>query len=132
MTALQKMQGMAAGANAYQAASAIRGLASDGVTGSGELFRAEAGIGFKTANSSADGSSTVSRGSTIQGGGNVNLTTTTGDIHVVQGNLSAGNTLSLDSAGDILLEAGKAHVADRSLMSSRENSLVKLFSLKSR
>ena len=94
--------------------------------------RAEAGIGFKTANSSADGSSTVSRGSTIQGGGNVNLTSTTGDIHVVQGNLSAGNTLSLDSAGDILLEAGKAHVADRSLMSSRENSLVKLFSLKSR
>lgn len=115
---LQKMQGMAAGANAYQAASAIRGLASDGVTGSGELFRAEAGIGFKTANSSADGSSTVSRGSTIQGGGNVNLTSTTGDIHVVQGNLSAGNTLSLDSAGDILLEAGKAHVADRSKSSN--------------
>ncbi|QXQ03723.1 hemagglutinin repeat-containing protein [Stenotrophomonas indicatrix] len=80
--------------------------------------RAEAGIGFKTANSSADGSSTVSRGSTIQGGGNVNLTSTTGDIHVVQGNLSAGNTLSLDSAGDILLEAGKAHVADRSKSSN--------------
>ncbi|WP_313248752.1 hemagglutinin repeat-containing protein [Stenotrophomonas indicatrix] len=80
--------------------------------------RAEAGIGFKTANSSADGSSTVSRGSTIQGGGNVNLTSTTGDIHVVQGKLSAGNTLSLDSAGDILLEAGKAHVADRSKSSN--------------
>lgn len=113
---LQKMQGMAAGANAYQAASAISALS--GHAGSGELFRAEAGIGFKTANSSADGSSTVSRGSTIQGGGNVNLTSTTGDIHVVQGNLSAGNTLSLDSAGDILLEAGKAHVADRSKSSN--------------
>jgi len=37
---------------------------------------------------------------------------------VVQGNLSAGNTLSLDSAGDILLEAGKAHVADRSKSSN--------------
>ncbi|WP_372485794.1 hemagglutinin repeat-containing protein [Stenotrophomonas sepilia] len=109
---LQKMQGMAAGANAYQAASAISALSGRG--GSGELFRAEAGIGFKTANSSADGSSMVSRGSTIQGGGNVNLTSTQGDIHVVQGNLSAGKTLSLDSAGDILLEAGKAHVADRS------------------
>ncbi|HFF2846542.1 TPA: hemagglutinin repeat-containing protein, partial [Stenotrophomonas maltophilia] len=60
----------------------------------------------------------VSRGSTIQGGGNVNLTSTQGDIHVVQGNLSAGNTLSLDSAGDILLEAGKAHVADRSKSSN--------------
>ncbi|WP_262239238.1 hemagglutinin repeat-containing protein [Stenotrophomonas maltophilia] len=113
---LQKMQGMAAGANAYQAASAISALSGRG--GSGELFRAEAGIGFKTANSSADGSSRVSRGSTIQGGGNVNLTSTQGDIHVVQGNLSAGNTLSLDSAGDILLEAGKAHVADRSKSSN--------------
>ncbi|WP_447944818.1 hemagglutinin repeat-containing protein [Stenotrophomonas indicatrix] len=113
---LQKMQGMAAGANAYQAASAISALS--GRAGSGELFRAEAGIGFKTADSSADGSSMVSRGSTIQGGGNVNLTSTTGDIHVVQGNLSAGNTLSLDSAGDILLEAGKAHVADRSKSSN--------------
>ncbi|WP_345785310.1 hypothetical protein [Stenotrophomonas maltophilia] len=78
---LQKMQGMAAGANAYQAASAISALSGRG--GSGELFRAEAGIGFKTANSSADGSSMVSRGSTIQGGGNVNLTSTQGDIHVV-------------------------------------------------
>ncbi|WP_111190799.1 hemagglutinin repeat-containing protein [Stenotrophomonas maltophilia] len=113
---LQKMQGMAAGANAYQAASAISALSGRG--GSGELFRAEAGIGFKTANSSADGSSMVSRGSTIQGGGNVNLTSTQGDIHVVQGNLSAGNTLSLDSAGDILLEAGKAYVADRSKSSN--------------
>ena len=75
---LQKMQGMAAGANAYQAASAISALSGRG--GSGELFRAEAGIGFKTANSSADGSSRVSRGSTIQGGGNVNLTSTQGDI----------------------------------------------------
>ena len=113
---LQKMQGMAAGANAYQAASAISALSGRG--GSGELFRAEAGIGFKTANSSADGSSRVSRGSTIQGGGNVNLTSTQGDIHVMQGNLSAGNALSLDSAGDILLEAGKAHVADRSKSSN--------------
>ncbi len=36
----------------------------------------------------------------------------------MQGYLSAGNTLSLDSAGDILLEAGKAHVADRSKSSN--------------
>ncbi len=109
---LQAMQGMAAGANAYQAASAIS--AATGGAGSGALFSAEAGIGFKSSSSSADGSSTVSRGSTIQGGGNVNLTSTSGDIHVVQGNLSAGNTLALDSAGDILLEAGKAHLQDKS------------------
>ncbi|MCU1064504.1 hemagglutinin repeat-containing protein [Stenotrophomonas maltophilia] len=113
---LQKMQGLAAGANAYQAASAISSMAGKG--GGGALLSAEAGVGFKTSSSSADGSSQVSRGSTIQGGGNVNLTSTAGDIHVVQGNLSAGNTLSLDSAGDILLEAGKAHVADRSKSSN--------------
>ncbi|WP_099481562.1 hemagglutinin repeat-containing protein, partial [Stenotrophomonas maltophilia] len=113
---LQKMQGLAAGANAYQAASAISSMAGKG--GGGALLSAEAGVGFKTSSSSADGSSQVSRGSTIQGGGNVNLTSTQGDIHVVQGNLSAGNTLSLDSAGDILLEAGKAHVADRSKSSN--------------
>ena len=33
---------------------------------------------------------------------------------MVRGNLSAGNTLALDSAGDILLEAGKAHLQDKS------------------
>ena len=109
---LQAMQGMAAGANAYQAGSAIANAAKG--AGSGALFSAEAGIGFKSSSSSADGSSTVSRGSTIQGGGNVNLTSTSGDIHVVQGNLSAGDTLALDSAGDILLEAGKAHLQDKS------------------
>ncbi|KAG0959742.1 hypothetical protein G6F31_011350 [Rhizopus arrhizus] len=113
---LQKMQGLAAGANAYQAASAISSMAGKG--GGGALLSAEAGVGFKTSSSSADGSSQVSRGSTIQGGGNVNLTSTQGDIHVVQGTLSAGNTLSLDSAGDILLEAGKAHVADHSRSSN--------------
>jgi len=108
---LQAMQGMAAGANAYQAGSAIASAAKGG---GGSLFSAEAGIGFKSASSSADGSSTVSRGSTIQGGGNVNLTSTSGDIHVVQGNLSAGNTLALDSARDILLEAGQANLQNKS------------------
>ncbi len=110
---LQAMQGMAAGASAYQAASAIAAKAGDGY-GSGLLFQAEAGIGFKSSSSSAEGSSTVSRGSTIQGGGNVNLTSTSGDIHIVQGALSAGNTVALDSARDILLEAGKAHLQDKS------------------
>lgn len=113
---LQAMQSMAAGGNAYQAASAISAMS--GNAGGGSLLSAEAGVGFKTASSSADGSSQVSRGSTIQGGGSVNLTSTQGDIHVVQGNLSAGGTLSLDSAGDIRLEAGKAHVTDRSKSSN--------------
>ncbi|RXR08660.1 hemagglutinin repeat-containing protein [Pseudoxanthomonas composti] len=113
---LQAMQGMAAAANAYQSASAA--AAAAGAGGSGTLIAAEAGVGFKTASSSAQGSSTVSQGSTLQAGGNLSLTSTTGDIHVVQGNLSAGDKLSLDSAQDILLEAGKAHVTD----SSRSNN----------
>ncbi|WP_226956707.1 hemagglutinin repeat-containing protein [Stenotrophomonas rhizophila] len=41
-----------------------------------------------------------------------------GDIHVVKGSLSAGNTVSLDSARDILLEADKAQLADRSKSSN--------------
>ena len=113
---LSSMQNMAAAANAYQSASAIAGTAGAG--GSGTLVSAEAGIGFKTANSSADSSSVVSQGSTLQAGGNLNLTSTSGDIHVVQGNLSAGNTVSLDSARDILLEAGQAQLQDKSKSSN--------------
>ncbi|MFX5476375.1 hypothetical protein ABTD55_20885, partial [Acinetobacter baumannii] len=64
---LQAMQSMAAGGNAYQAASAISAMS--GNAGGGSLLSAEAGVGFKTSSSSADGSSQVSRGSTIQGGG---------------------------------------------------------------
>ncbi|MEG1681322.1 MAG: hemagglutinin repeat-containing protein, partial [Stenotrophomonas sp.] len=113
---LSQMQGMAAAASAYQSASAIANAA--GVAGSGSLFSAEAGVGFKTSSSSADGSSVVSQGSTLQAGGNLNLTSTSGDIHVVQGNLSAGNTISLDSARDILLEAGQTHLQDKSKSSN--------------
>lgn len=103
---------MAAAANAYQAASAVAAVAGKG--GSGTLAAAEAGVGFKSASSSADSHSVVSHGSTLQAGGNLSLTSTAGDIHVVQGNLSAGNSLSLDSAGDIALEAGRSQMQDKS------------------
>ena len=89
-----------------------------GAGGSGALFSAEAGIGFRTANSCADGSSTGSHGSTIQGGGYVNLTTTRGDIHVVHGNLGAGNTVDLDSTRDILQEAWQVHLQDENRISN--------------
>lgn len=103
---------MAAAANAYQAASAVAAVAGKG--GSGTLAAAEAGVGFKSASSSADSHRVVSQGSTLQAGGNLSLTSTAGDIHVVQGNLSAGNTLRLDSAGDIALEAGRSQMQDKS------------------
>lgn len=109
---LQQMQGMAAGANAYQAASAVANAAGAG--GSGALFSAEAGIGFKIANSSADSRSVVSRGSTLQAGGNLNLTSTQGDIHVVQGNLSAGNAISLDTACIVPRNRAQSNTCTRS------------------
>ncbi|WP_234349400.1 hemagglutinin repeat-containing protein, partial [Xanthomonas citri] len=102
---LGAMQGMAAAANAYQTAKAVQ---------SGSLLSVEAGVGFATNESSFDSSSQISQGSTITGGGNVSLKTTEGDLHIVQGNLKAGNTLTLDSARDLVLEAGNSSNTEQS------------------
>ncbi|WP_250063292.1 hemagglutinin repeat-containing protein [Stenotrophomonas mori] len=109
---LKAMQGMAAAANAYQSASAISGMA--GGAGGGSLLSAEAGVGVATSQNQSRFNERLSQGSTISGGGNVTLTSTDGDIHVTQGNLSAGNALSLDSAGDLILEAGQSQLSDQS------------------
>ncbi|WP_255423937.1 hemagglutinin repeat-containing protein [Xanthomonas sp. SI] len=109
---LSAMQGMAAAANGYQAASAISSTAGD--AGSGSLVTVEAGVGYATSTEQYKGSSQTSQGSTISGGGNVSLTSTQGDLHVVQGNLKAGDTLSLDSARDLVLEAGKSTASEQS------------------
>ena len=109
---LSAMQGMAAAANGYQAASAISSTA--GGAGSGSLVTVEAGVGYATSTEQYKGSSQASQGSTISGGGNVSLTTTQGDLHVVQGDLKAGDTLSLDSARDLVLEAGKSTASEQS------------------
>ncbi|WP_429001658.1 hemagglutinin repeat-containing protein [Xanthomonas arboricola] len=50
----------------------------------------------------------------MTGGGNVSLKTTEGDLHIVQGNLKAGDTLSLDSARDLVLEAGQSVGSEQS------------------
>ncbi|WP_256127433.1 hemagglutinin repeat-containing protein [Xanthomonas euvesicatoria] len=102
---LGAMQGMAAAANAYQTAKAVQ---------SGSLLSVEAGVGFATNESSFNSSSQISQGSTITGGGNVRLKTTEGDLHIVQGNLKAGDTLSLDSARDLVLEAGSSSTTEQS------------------
>ncbi|WP_355508383.1 hemagglutinin repeat-containing protein [Xanthomonas cannabis] len=102
---LGAMQGMAAAANAYQTAKAVQ---------SGSLLSVEAGVGFATNESSFNSSSQMSQGSTITGGGNVSLKTTEGDLHIVQGNLKAGDTLSLDSARDLVLEAGNSSNTEQS------------------
>nr|WP_052687839.1 hemagglutinin repeat-containing protein [Xanthomonas albilineans] len=103
---LSAMQGMAAVANGYQTASAISSAA--GGAGSGALVSVEAGVGYATSTDQDQAHSQTAQGSTIQGGGNVSLTSTSGDLHVVQGTLKAGNTLSLDAAHDLILEAGKS------------------------
>ncbi|NIJ84561.1 filamentous hemagglutinin [Xanthomonas arboricola] len=102
---LGAMQGMAAAANAYQTAKAVQ---------SGSLLSVEAGVGFATNESSFNSSSQISQGSTITGGGNVTLKTTEGDLRIVQGNIKAGDTLSLDSARDLALEAGNSHSIEQS------------------
>lgn len=102
---LGAMQGMAAAANAYQTAKAVQ---------SGSLLSVEAGVGFATSESSFSSASQLSQGSTITGGGNVSLKTTEGDLRIVQGNLKAGDTLSLDSARDLVLEAGNSSNTEQS------------------
>ncbi|WP_238150577.1 hemagglutinin repeat-containing protein [Xanthomonas campestris] len=102
---LGAMQGMAAAANGYQTARAVQ---------SGSLLSVEAGVGFATNESSFNSSSQISQGSTIAGGGNVSLKTTEGDLRVVQGNIKAGDTLSLDSARDLVLEAGNSSNTEQS------------------
>ncbi|UYK80689.1 hemagglutinin repeat-containing protein [Xanthomonas sacchari] len=109
---LSAMQGMAAVANGYQAASAISSMA--GGAGSGALVSVEAGVGYATSTEKYKAGSQTAQGSTISGGGNVSLTSTNGDLHVVQGNLKAGDTLSLDAARDLVLEAGKSSSSEQS------------------
>ncbi|AIY40132.1 Putative large exoprotein involved in heme utilization or adhesion of ShlA/HecA/FhaA family [Collimonas arenae] len=109
---LQALQGLAATSNAYQVASAASAVA--GGVGSGELLKAEVGVGFTTANSQDRSNYSQAQGSTIQGGRNVNLTSTAGDIHATGATIAAGNTpgstLTLDSAQNILLDAGQSTV----------------------
>lgn len=50
-------------------------------------------------------SSQTSLGSKITDGGNVSLKSTEGDLRIVQCDIKAGDMLSLDSAGNLILEA---------------------------
>jgi len=107
---LQAMQGLAAASNGYQVASAVNALR--GGAGSGELLKAEVGVGFATANSQDRSNYSQAQGSSVLGGGNVNLTSTEGDIHATGAHIAAGDaagkTLTLDSARNILLDAGQS------------------------
>ena len=103
---LKAMQGMAATANAYQAASAINSMT--GGAGSGVLVKGEAGIGFASSSNSSNSNDSTAQGSTINGGRNVTLTATDGDIHATGATLNAGKTLSLDAAQNIVFDASQS------------------------
>ena len=89
------LQGMAAAAKGYST-----------VAGNGALFKAEVGFGFKTARSQQEQSHEHSQSNTLAAGHNLSLTSREGDIRLQNTQAKAGDTLSLDSARDIILEAG--------------------------
>ena len=89
------LQGMAAAAKGYST-----------VAGNGALFKAEVGFGFKTARSQQEQSYEHSQSNTLAAGRNLSLTSREGDIRLQNTQAKAGDTLSLDSARDIILEAG--------------------------
>ncbi|MFW1850729.1 hemagglutinin repeat-containing protein [Acinetobacter guillouiae] len=95
----QALQGLAAGAQAYQSYSDIKG---------GSVAKAEAGIGFSTSKNQQSNSYATSQPNQISAGGNVNLTSTAGDIHLQNTQVKAKETISLDSAKNILLESGQS------------------------
>ncbi|WP_353887592.1 hemagglutinin repeat-containing protein [uncultured Acinetobacter sp.] len=94
----QALQVMATGAQGYQTYSDVKGSA---------LFKAEAGIGFSSSSNQQNSQSNISQQNHIQAGGNVNLTSTEGNIHLQNTQVKAQDQINLDSAKNILLESGQ-------------------------
>nr|HRM21243.1 hemagglutinin repeat-containing protein [Neisseria sp.] len=94
------LQGMAAAAQGYQA--------YDALSGGGAIAKAEAGVGFKTANHSQNQSHAQSLGNSLAAGGHLNLQATAGDIRLQHTDAKAGGKLALDAAQNIVLESGQS------------------------
>ncbi|MDC4625400.1 hemagglutinin repeat-containing protein [Acinetobacter baumannii] len=95
----QALQAVAAGAQGYQTYSDIKG---------GALFKAESGIGFSTSKNQQNSSYATSQQNNLKAGGNVNLTSTNGDIHLQNTQVKAEDKINLDSAKNIVLESGQS------------------------
>jgi len=95
----QALQAVAAGAQGYQTYSDIKG---------GALFKAESGIGFSTSKNQQNSSYTTSQQNNLKAGGNVNLTSTNGDIHLQNTQVKAEDKINLDSSKNIILESGQS------------------------
>ncbi|MDS7958257.1 MULTISPECIES: hemagglutinin repeat-containing protein [unclassified Acinetobacter] len=95
----QALQAVAAGAQGYQTYSDIKG---------GALFKAESGIGFSTSKNQQNSSYATSQQNNLKAGGNVNLTSTNGDIHLQNTQVKAEDKINLDSSKNIILESGRS------------------------
>lgn len=95
----QALQGLAVGAQAYQSYSDIQG---------GAIVKAEAGIGFSSSENQQTNSYATTQQNKLNAGGDVNLTSTEGNIQLQNTQVKAGDSISLDSAKDILLESGQS------------------------
>lgn len=95
----QALQAVAAGAQGYQTYSDIKG---------GALFKAESGIGFSTSKNQQNSSYATSQQNNLKAGGNVNLTSTHGDIHLQNTQVKAEDKINLDSSKNIILESGQS------------------------
>lgn len=95
----QALQAVAAGAQGYQTYSDIKG---------GALFKAESGIGFSTNKNQQNSSYATSQQNNLKAGGNVNLTSTHGDIHLQNTQVKAEDKINLDSSKNIILESGQS------------------------
>ncbi len=95
----QALQAVAAGAQGYQTYSDIKG---------GALFKAESGIGFSTSKNQQNSNYATSQQNNLKAGGNVNLTSTNGDIHLQNTQVKAEDKINLDSSKNIILESGRS------------------------
>ena len=101
------LQGLAAGAQAYQLADGVGKVADAVKNQTGQqgavLLSVEAGFGFKTASKEQNQNYRQSRESSLKAGGDINIRSREGDITVQGSNITAGDTIRLDSARDIRL-----------------------------
>ena len=105
------LQGLAAGAQAYQLADGVGKVADALKNQTGQqgavLLSVEAGFGFKTASKEQNQNYRQSRESSLKAGGDINIRSREGDITVQGSNITAGDTIRLDSARDIRLQSAQ-------------------------
>ena len=105
------LQTLAAGAQAYQLADSVGKVADAVKNQTGQqgavLLSVEAGFGFKTAGKEQNQHYRQSRQSSLKAGGDINIRSREGDITVQGSNITADDTIRLDSARDILLQSAQ-------------------------